>query len=516
MKLDSFESDALRAEEVDAQEKLGRLGASFASQVKPENGLYGVNTVDKGNGLTEVTGKNAQGQTYRDYFADGRLYKRRVSLGNREWETVDFDDNGNAYMKTTSGFKGGEYISTGVELEKNVTAVKGNYSVKTDGYGRPILNRMEDLQLKEPGSPRRYLSNNLRDDSFRKIGDKFLDDRGHLIPDEFGGPATKDNIVPQLDKVNRKSIRDIERVVKELKKGGHRVDYEMKTNYIGDSMRPSSFEPRIMVDGEEYKLPVEQRKIFNTELEGGAVSQAAKRAAISVGEHIGLSSRQLAMSNELGMKSGALAAGLTFSVSAYDNVSSFVCGEITAEQMVTGIVGDTALAGGVGHGTTFVSTAVSQAMSKSSCALIERVGGSCAPAAIVAFGVESFEDISAFAQGEIDANELAYNLGENAAGVGGGLAGGALMGAAVGSVAGPVGAAVGGVIGGVIGCAIATEAYATAVEIGSQGIDALAERVDALSQTTIDAIADAAPEQIANTQDALNTFFGDNGMPFSV
>ncbi len=66
---------------------------------------------------------------------------------------------------------------------------------------------------------------------------------------------------------------------------------------------------------------------------------------------------------------------------------------------------------------------IKEAMSKSSSALISKVGGFCLPAADVTFGVESYEDISDYAKGEIDGTELAYNLGENAAGVAGGFVG---------------------------------------------------------------------------------------------
>ena len=52
---------------------------------------------------------------------------------------------------------------------------------------------------------------------------------------------------------------------------------------------------------------------------------------------------------------------------------------------------------------------IKEAMSKSSSALISKVGGFCLPAADVTFGVESYEDISDYAKGEIDGTELAYN-----------------------------------------------------------------------------------------------------------
>lgn len=74
------------------------------------------------------------------------------------------------------------------------------------------------------------------------------------------------------------------------------------------------------------------------------------------------------------------------------------------------IAKDTGTAGAVGYGTAFLSTAVSQTMSKSSLALIKSVSGSCVPASVVSFAVDSYDSISDFAQGHIDGNELAYDL----------------------------------------------------------------------------------------------------------
>lgn len=167
-------------------------------------------------------------------------------------------------------------------------------------------------------------------------------------------------------------------------------------------------------------------------------------------------------------------------------------------------------------GTTFISTSVSQAMSSSSCALISKVGGSCAPAAVVSFAVASYEDVSDFAQGKIDGAELAYNLGENAAGVAGGFAGGAIAGAVAGSVAGPAGTVVGGIVGGVVYYAVASEAYETAIELGSDAVDPLGEHVNKLTDFTIKEIATKAPEQLANAKAAFNDFFSSNKLPFSV
>ena len=237
------------------------------------------------------------------------------------------------------------------------------------------------------------------------------------------------------------------------------------------------------------------------------------------------------LSNAEGLKSGALAAGITITVSTVDNVSAYLDGEITAEEMVKDIASETAAAGALGYGTQFISTAVSQTMRASSSQLIRTVGGSCLPAAAVSFAVESYDSISDFAQGEISGSELAYDLGENATAIAGGIKGAAVgasigtkVGAVVGTVAGPagtaVGAAVGGVtgsiVGGVVGCVIASEVYATAVEFGAEHVEQIAEKAQEFADSTIEAVKEAVPEQLDNVKTAFNNFANSINLPIHV
>ena len=221
------------------------------------------------------------------------------------------------------------------------------------------------------------------------------------------------------------------------------------------------------------------------------------------------------LSNREGLKGSAFAAGLTFTVSTVDNISGYMDGEITAEEMVKDITKETAAAAALGYGTSFVSTAVSQTMRASSSQLIRTVGGSCLPAATVSFAVESYDSISDFAQGEIDGSELAYELGENAASIAGGIAG-AKVGAAVGSVAGPVGTAVGGVVGGVVGCVVASETFETAVEVGSEVAGELAEKAEEFAQNTIDTVKEIVPDKVGEVEDAFNSFINEFDLPISI
>ena len=503
MMLDAFDAIALKPTEIDISEGLEALHKSFESALNLDKGWFGPTEIDKGNGLIEITDRGIDGRLRRDYLIDGLPYKQHVGLGNGTWATTLFDDMGTAYLKTVSQLTSKGLEITETALTPDTTIHKGNFTVVVDHWGRPILNTIEDLQLRPDISERQNPSQGLRNELY-----KVRDQLGHLIADWFGGPPTAENVVPQLDNVNQSRMRKVENLVAKYKQEGHRVDYSMKTNYVGTDGRPSSFEPTIIVDGVEVEIPADLKKIYNSDINTDSFTNGIKKTFNDLGERFGLA-------HEEGLGSAALAAAITCSVSSCENISAFINGEITADEMIVGIVGDTAAAGGIAYGTTFVTTAVSQAMQQSSSALISAVGGSSAPALVVSMGVESFNDIVSFANGEIDAGELAYDLGMNAAEVEGGFVG-ATMGAEIGMVAGPAGVVAGSVIGGVVGCAIASEAYASAVELGSEGIEMLGDQVTDLANNTIDAVAESMPDQVDDVRNAFNSYFSDNNLPFQV
>ena len=239
----------------------------------------------------------------------------------------------------------------------------------------------------------------------------------------------------------------------------------------------------------------------------------------------------LPAANDAGIKSGLVAAGITFAVSTADNFSAFIDGEITADEMVVDIVKETAAAGAIEYGAEFISTAVSQAMSKSSSQMIQRVAGSTLPVAVVSFAVESYDSVSAYAKGEIDGEELAYELGENAvtveAAMACGQAGatlGAKIGGVIGSVAGPggtvvgatVGGVAGGIVGGVVGAAVASEAYATAVELGAEGVEFLAEQAENLMNGTLELFQEHIPDKWDEAKDAFSSYIEEFDLPFGL
>ena len=268
-------------------------------------------------------------------------------------------------------------------------------------------------------------------------------------------------------------------------------------------MRPSSFEPKIIVDGKDYDIPEDLRKIYNK-----SDVTPFKAAVTDIGEKYGLV-------GETSIKSGLVAAGLTFAVSTADNISAYVDGEISADEMIIDIVTDTSVAGAVEGGSELISAGVSGVMFKSSNALIQRVAGSSLPASVVAFGVESYDSISAYTKGEIDGGELVYDLGENAASVSGAMVG-ASIGASIGSVAGPVGTVAGGIVGGVVGAAISSEIYATAVDVGVDGVEYLAEHAEGAMQSTVELFEEHLPEKCEEVKAAFNDYIDEFKLPFSL
>ena len=226
-----------------------------------------------------------------------------------------------------------------------------------------------------------------------------------------------------------------------------------------------------------------------------------------------------AESNKAGLESAKMAATITVAVSTVDNVSKVMDGELTVEEAVIDVAKDTGAAAGIAYGTAFVSSAVSQAMSASSHELIKSLGHSGIPAAVVSFGVQSFDSVVDYANGVIDGKELAYDLGENAVEVGGSMAGAAITGAVVGSVVPGAGTVVGfaaGMVGGMVGCAVASEAYQSAVEYGVENADVLAAKAHEMADHTIEIATEVVPDKVQNIAASINKFAALNNLPFSV
>ena len=494
-------------------EKAALMNKEFQTNVEAKDGFFGETVRVKDNGVIEKVSKDLEGHYHKEYYdPQGNLFQIKETLGDHKVATIDVDANGTKYARVVRQTVDNKAQIIDYSLAPDTTIVKGNIVAVTDSYGRPISNKVTDLQFNPETNP--------GGSKFRNSSYLEGDHGGHLIPHQFGGSASPENIVAQNGRsVNQGQFAKVEHIVKDLKDQGHTVDYEVKSNYVGTSKRPTSFEPKITVDGLEHPLPDELKKIYND-----PNTTAIKKAVTDAGE-------VSTIANDAGIKSGLVAAGITFAVSTADNFSAFIDGEITADEMVVDIVKETAAAGAIEYGAEFISTAASQAMSKSSSQMIQRVAGSTLPVAVVSFAVESYDSVSAYAKGEIDGEELAYELGENAVTVEAvmacGQAGatlGAKIGGVIGSVAGPggtvvgatVGGVAGGIVGGVVGAAVASEAYATAVELGAEGVEFLAEQAENLMNGTLDLFQEHIPDKWDEAKDAFSSYIEVFNLPFGL
>ena len=119
-----------------------------------------------------------------------------------------------------------------------------HYLYRTDEVGRIDRAYAEDLQLKLHKGRLRHNSKTLD----KEIGDH----AGHIFGDLFGGSPELDNVLSQAKDVNLKEYRRIERDWEAALKSKppKKVEVDIKINYEGDSMRPTSFEVNYKIDGE--------------------------------------------------------------------------------------------------------------------------------------------------------------------------------------------------------------------------------------------------------------------------
>lgn len=509
-RIESLDSKGVAFDPREYFEKAARMNKAFKTNVEAKDGFFGETIRVKDNGVVEKVSKNLEGHYHKEYYdSQGKLFQIKEHLGDHKVATIDVDAAGKEYSRIVRQSIENKAKIIDYSLAPNATIVKGNIITDTDSYGRPIANKVTDLQYNSATNPGGY--------KFRNPSYLDGDQGGHLIPHQFGGSASPENIVAQNGRsVNQGQFAKVEHIVKDLKDQGHTVDYEVKTNYVGSDKRPTSFEPKVTVDGVEHPLPKELQKIYNDP--DITPRQKFKTTIGEIGTAVGDVGK---VANDAGIKSGLVAAGITLAVSTADHVSAFLDGEITAEEMVVDIVTETTAAGAIEYGAEFISTAVSQTMARSSCQMIKQVAGSALPAAVISFAVESYDSVAAYARGEIDGEELAYELGENAVTVKAAMECGAVgvkVGAAIGSLVGPggtvVGGFAGGIVGGVVGAAVASEVYATAVELGAEGAEFLAEKAESLMQGTLDLFQEQIPDKLEDAKAAFNDFIEEFDLPF--
>ena len=121
------------------------------------------------------------------------------------------------------------------------------YLYRTDEVGRIDRAYAEDLQLKLHEGRLRHNSKTLD----KEIGDH----AGHIFGDLFGGSPELDNVLSQAKDVNLKEYRRIERKWEDALKSKppKKIEVDVKINYEGSSMRPTSFEVNYKIDGIRHK-----------------------------------------------------------------------------------------------------------------------------------------------------------------------------------------------------------------------------------------------------------------------
>ncbi|MGQ7358827.1 DNA/RNA non-specific endonuclease [Streptococcus suis] len=505
LRFDSLETNRLDTFGHNIEDKLRNLHKEFPSNVKARDGVYGIQEIQKENGLVERIGRNAQNNVYKEYLRDGQLYLRREKIKSGLWKHSYIDDSGQVYLDEWRSKNSDGTWQRNQRVRPNIEIKKGNVTAVSDNQGRITSASIEDLQLKA-GEKRSSLQGIKREDHYR-----INDQKGHLIPDRFYGSNLPENIVAQLDRVNQRKIKEVEDLVANLKKAGNKVDYRIDVNYHPKSHRPTSFEPQIRVNGENYLLSKDLQKIYNSDV------KIFGRIATNIGE--GANKLLVSDIHREGMKNGKMAMALTGAMSLIDNTVQIVEGQKSVEEGIVDLTNDTGIAGVVAYGTGIITETVSKKMADSSRTLIKGLAKNNIPATAVSYAVESYDTISEFARGKIEGTEFAYRMGDHTAATAGAIAG-AKVGATLGTTVGPAGTVaggvVGGVVGGMVGYVIASEAYQSAIEIGSPAVDALGEKVQEYGQQVAELATETIPEKAGALIEDMTKYASEFKLPLKL
>ncbi len=182
-----------------------------------------------------------------------------AKLNNKK---VYFDNKGKLYMVgddllpnntyEINGYKHytddkGKVYRIGDDLLSDNTYEINGYKYKTDDKGR-IISAEGTLRLKKHKGRRRI------DVSLGDIGkgdEKQGDHRGHLIGDQFGGPRSIENLIPQDASINTKAYRNFENELAREVKSGKKVYIKVVPVYNEDTRRPTRIVVTYIIDGVE-------------------------------------------------------------------------------------------------------------------------------------------------------------------------------------------------------------------------------------------------------------------------
>ncbi len=132
------------------------------------------------------------------------------------------------------------------KLKPNVRYQAGEYEYlyRTDDLGRLQEWDAQDLQLTQRSERLSHAA--------RTPGKLKGDHAGHLAGDRFGGSPELDNLVSQLQGVNLSDYKKLENQWAKALEEGKKVSVQVRVNYAGDSLRPSSFDVTYFIDGKPH------------------------------------------------------------------------------------------------------------------------------------------------------------------------------------------------------------------------------------------------------------------------
>ncbi|URZ14855.1 DNA/RNA non-specific endonuclease [Clostridium felsineum] len=122
------------------------------------------------------------------------------------------------------------------KLKPNIRYKTGefDYFYETDNIGRIEKFETDNLKLTERSNRLPHSKN-----TPGKLRGK--DNAGHLAGDRFGGSPKIDNLVSQLENVNKSQYKKIENQWAKALEEGKQVKVKLDIKYEGNSMRPSKF-----------------------------------------------------------------------------------------------------------------------------------------------------------------------------------------------------------------------------------------------------------------------------------
>ena len=222
--------------------RLGNLWDDFSLKKLSPVGLddfrYGEDIGKHTARLYQSTGESAEFQRIRQ-----KLYGEADEVGRNlgKSQTRSWIDEASEIL-TDGSHMDGKVPKPNVVYE----AGEHHYLYRTDEVGRIDRAYAEDLQLKLHEDRLRHNSKTLD----KEIGDH----AGHIFGDLFGGSPELDNVISQAKDVNLKEYRRIERKWEDALKSKppKKVEVDVKINYEGSSMRPTSFEVNYKIDGIEH------------------------------------------------------------------------------------------------------------------------------------------------------------------------------------------------------------------------------------------------------------------------